>query len=225
MRAIILDAGDRFDMLVTVERISGSGENTRWRCHCDCGSECVVSQRMLRRTTKIAGAKSCGCFRKSPAFASHLSSKMTRHGHCRKMQGTKRSPLWIVWMGIRQRCANPRNRAWSMYGGRGIVMCQRWMDSFEAFVEDMGSRPPGTSIDRIDPNGHYEPGNCRWATDKEQGRNKRSVRLTWDLVQEIHGRREHGEPTKSIAARMGITDNHARNIIAGRVWKDAKQWA
>jgi hypothetical protein len=89
------------------------------------------------------------------------------------MSGT---PIYKSWASLKARCLNPNNADYPDYGGRGITVCDRWSDSFEAFYEDMGARPEGSSIDRIDVNGNYEPTNCRWATGVEQAQNKRETR-------------------------------------------------
>jgi len=93
-------------------------------------------------------------------------------------------PLYGVWLGMRNRCQKPHNNAYAMYGGRGIKVCPRWANSFQVFVSDMGERPEGHSIDRIDVNGDYEPSNCRWASKRTQQRNQRVTRFV-----EIDGRR------------------------------------
>lgn len=120
------------------------------------------------------------------------------------------------------RCGDPSDKGYPDYGGRGITVCERWRGphGFENFLADMGERPPGMSIDRIDVNGNYEPSNCRWATATEQNRNKRSSLLNADLVREIHGRVEHGEGLVSVAQRMGIKPATVSSIIRGINWRD-----
>ena len=87
-------------------------------------------------------------------------------------------PEWAIWREMKSRCFNPKNKAFSFYGGRGITICEKWKNSFQAFLADVGRRPdPKLTIERIDNNGNYEPGNVRWATMKEQSLNTRSVRL------------------------------------------------
>jgi hypothetical protein len=107
--------------------------------------------------------------------SSRPKRKKEHHGAC---AGPKRSPLYDLWNAMIQRCHNPRDARFELYGARGIVVCERWRVSFAAFLEDLGPRPsPGHSLERIDNEKGYESGNVRWATTKEQARNKRSNRF------------------------------------------------
>lgn len=137
------------------------------------------------------------------------------HGHAPK---TGISPTYISWMNMKARCSYKRDRCWSAYGGRGITVCDRWRDSFENFIADMGERPAGTTLDRIDNDGNYEPGNCRWASRVVQRHNSSTMKLTPDIVQEIHGRCEHGEAQISVARRFGISQQTVSEVRTGRTW-------
>lgn len=128
-------------------------------CVCECGNRTTKKLWNIFRNR----VKSCGCSSENQRKA------VTTHG-------MTKSSTWRTWFSMRTRCNNPNHNAYLYYGARGIRVCDRWQNSFESFLEDMGDRPAGTTLDRIDVNGHYEPSNCRWATGKEQGRNKRNNR-------------------------------------------------
>lgn len=130
-----------------------------------------------------------------------------RHG----MEGT---PTYKSWIDMKARCLNPRNHAYSSYGGRGITVCDRWRD-FVAFLEDMGVCPEGKTLDRIDNDGHYEPGNCRWATRAEQQRNRRITVLNTEAVKEI---RASDLPSTVLGPMYGVSPRTIRKVRSGDRW-------
>ena len=147
--------GQRFGRWVVVEAPTGSRAN----CVCDCGTE-----RAVRTCDLLAGrSKSCGC------IAIELNAaRFNRHGLC-----SENKQLMDVYYGMVRRCYNPESHAFMDYGGRGITVCERWLASPAAFLEDMGPRPRGMSLDRKDNDKGYSPDNCRWATPKQNARNRR----------------------------------------------------
>lgn len=156
--------GKRFGMLTAVEELAQDRGMRRWRLQCDCGGERIA----LQKAFTWGGMRSCGCDNKHKNIPHRLS----------------KTPEYRAWINMKSRCYSASIPNFQDYGGRGIKVCARWLDSVEDFCADMGPRPSGAhSVDRINVNGDYEPGNCRWATDSEQRRNQRRNHLV-----EIDGR-------------------------------------
>lgn len=161
-------SGRRFGRLVTIKYLPDAGRRGGWLCKCDCGSTMTTEGDNLRS----GRTKSCGCLMRELT-----SKRATKHG-------MHKSSEYDCWNAIRSRCNNPKNIGFAHYGGRGIRVCDRWQNDFPAFFADMGKKPSKEhSIERIDTNGNYEPGNCRWATKFQQANNyRRTHRLTLNGV-------------------------------------------
>jgi hypothetical protein len=162
MGELIDISGQTFGRLAVIERRDNYRGGTSWLCRCECGTEKVTTSVSLRK----GRTRSCGCLARETRGA--LSYRHGKH----------HLPEYKVWGSMVQRCTNPRNDAYHNYGGRGIGVCARWRDSFDAFYEDMGPRPSTKhSIERRKNDRGYEPDNCEWATKQQQSRNTRQNRF------------------------------------------------
>lgn len=153
--------GSKFGMLTAEVELPKAGRRRVFRCACDCGK----TKTALLENLRSGKTTSCGCAQKEAARTANKTHGMT---------GTRE---FISWMNMKARCLNPASDDYENYGGRGIAICQGWLQSFEAFLNDLGECPDGMTLDRIEVNGNYEPGNCRWATPKTQANNTRANRI------------------------------------------------
>jgi len=154
------ETGNTYSRLTVVSEAESRWNKAMWNCQCECGNTSIVSTGDLRS----GHTKSCGC----------LSSDITKERNT--THSMSKTPTYKVWVDMKSRCNNINDTAYSRYGGRGIGVCDRWDDSFESFYQDVGERPIGLTIDRIDNNGNYSPDNCKWSTRFEQSINRSVAR-------------------------------------------------
>ena len=175
MPAALELSGHRFNRLLVIKRVKVEGaRNVMWECQCDCGNITIAAAANIGKTTQ-----SCGCLAKETA------TELLRGNTLNRTHNRSHSGEYYSWCAMKSRCYIPTNHKYPIYGSRGISVCDRWRDSFENFLADMGPKPsPKHSIDRKDNDGNYEPGNCHWATKKQQSRNTRKNHMI-----EIDGQR------------------------------------
>lgn len=185
MPTLIHMAGKRYGRLVVLRREPNAGTKVQWLCQCDCGHKTVARANNLQS----GHTSSCGCY----------------GAGLRRTHGRSDTPEYATWRQMLDRCENPKNKRYKDYGGRGIMVCERWHEP-QNFLDDMGKRPSRKhSLDRVDNDGNYEPANCRWSTAVEQHNNCRSNRvLVWD------GR---SMTTAQWAVALGINASILRNRL------------
>ncbi|WP_192248478.1 hypothetical protein [Mesorhizobium caraganae] len=181
----------KYGRLTVIARAENYRGNAQWVCRCECGSAKRVVA--LGNDLQQGKVKSCGCWN---------AERIATHGQ-------SRTPTYRIWQQMIQRCENPKAQAYHHYGERGISVCPEW-HSFKRFAADMGIRPKGYSIDRIDNDGNYQPDNCRWASTKQQLRNTRRNR-----IYEMHGRKQ---TIAEWAFDMGIKDSVLRSRLDVYGW-------
>lgn len=153
--------GNHFGRLTVVEKTNkrGSSGAVFWKCLCECGKTKDISSSCLQ----TGQTKSCGCL-----FIDTISAK----GKAKRIHGMTKTNTYRSWTGMKQRCYNPNNKKYPIYGGAGITVCEEWKNSFTNFLNDMGECPKNLTLDRIDVKKGYSKENCRWATQKQQQNNR-----------------------------------------------------
>jgi hypothetical protein len=175
---------------------------TFWNCVCACGSKCVVRANSLTKGT----TQSCGCLKKETAAALKFS------------HGMNRSPEHRAWKQMKTRCLNENSTFYARYGGRGIKIHPEWVNDFKKFFAYVGPKPsPRYSINRIDNNGDYAPGNVMWATGEEQGQNTSTTKLNACKVKTI---RESALPTRELASAFSVSRTTIQIVRRGGTWKN-----
>jgi hypothetical protein len=195
--------GQRYGTLTVVRQANKRTEyGVHWVARCDCGKEKTAAGPAL------AKLGSCGGFDCTARIIEARPS--TRQGQpvsAYRKAGQSNHPLYGTWAGIKSRCLAPTATQYASYGGRGIRVCERWLgrDGFFNFVADVGERPEGTTLDRIDPNGNYDPGNVRWSTQREQMQNTRNARVRIEAVLESFSHRDPALIAEIRRALLGAT--------------------
>lgn len=195
-------SGQTFGRLTAIACVGRSNARKAvWLCSCACGTQShVVSVHLVSGHTT-----SCGCLQ---------AENRVTHGHT--IGGKNRT--YRIWQAMRGRCSMPSSKMFHRYGGRGIQVCERWRDSFENFLADMGECPNGTSIDRIDNDGNYEPGNCRWATRAEQASTRSTTKLNYVAACLIRHMARQGATYYQLAHAFGVSHASIYGVLNRQRW-------
>lgn len=214
--------GHRFGRLTVLIRDRVRRGHAYWRCACDCGNEASVASSALRS----GNTQSCGCLHREMLHERNtgrrpepFSVKGEPYGSMPRAtrRDARRTPAqkatYHSWYGMVRRCTNPDDAAWERYGGRGITVCERWLN-YENFVTDVGEKPTGKTLDRINNDGDYEPSNVRWATPRQQARNTRGFKLTPAAIREIISLDASGVGPGAISVHIGISYKTTQMVLS-----------
>lgn len=195
--------GHKFNRLTVICRSEKKSKaNIIWNCECDCGNFIDVASLKLRSNQ----TKSCGCLKRE------LISKVNKtHGMSNK------TPTYKTWKEMRSRCNSPSNDKFKWYGGRGIKVCQEW-GTFEQFLIDMGERPKGMTIDRINNDGDYTPSNCVWLSPLDQTRKQSKNKLSLELASLLRFDRESKMTYRELGVKYGVSATTAHRCFHHKTW-------
>lgn len=193
-------SGQKFNLLTAIKPVyQNNKKHWVWLFKCDCGNEKEIVGYAVTR----GGTHSCGCYLKSGV--AHI-----KHGE-------SNSPSYISWRGMLSRCLDKNHNSYNDYGGKGITICDRWLKSFSNFIEDLGKRPPRTTLDRINNDLGYFKKNCRWATYAQQARNRSSTKLTEDAAKYI---RLSNLKNKELASMFSVSVATIEYVRSGFIWNN-----
>lgn len=207
--------GQTFGRLTVDEMVYVVGKDSQALCSCRCGCKVVA----LAYNLKNGNTQSCGCLaREGRSARGRLLGQI--QGKKNRTHGMSKTPTYVSWLDARKRCFSQQNKRYPQYGGRGISMCHSWAKSFDAFLSDMGTKPEGMTLERVDVDGDYTKDNCTWATKAQQSQNTRRTKASWPTVREMRARHAKGETSSSLARHFGMSWSNAKMIVSGATWRE-----